>query len=715
MPHALAPLFVLCALPAFSQPQAHEVYEPSDPVAEIGGTNLFLKVPVVASPHWADRGPQFAVDGARHSAGAHWAAENIPVFLTVDLGEPKELNCIRLWTFWDNRRIYQYVIEGSVDGEAWTVLCDRRDNAVPATEAGETFLFPQTSARYVRATFTHNSASNVAGGHIVEIEGYLVDEDTARRAVEREQAWAAVPAGLQAAFGSVDVRYPKAQVPTDTADNWSATAWRGERVHCQALAWSSEGAEQLRVQASALTMGERALPAEAVRVRFVRYVLADGNLVPDILDDAERLNLQPRTARPVWVSVDVPADAAPGVYSGSLSFTAAGGVEATLPLEVEVLAATLPPPAEWSFHLDLWQNPYALARYHRVKPWSEEHLALLRPHLKLLASAGQKCITTTLVHRPWGTQTYDPYDSMVQWTRRADGGLAFDYTDFDTYVRLCDECGIGPNINCYSMVSWTNAIRMRDEETGDDVSVSAPPGTEGYAEHWKPFLRSFVAHLRERGWLGRTAIAMDERPPELLRGLFALLKEVAPELKIALAGANEPELKDEIDDWCVFIAPPLDPAIAQERAEDGRPTTFYVCCGPGRPNTFTFSPPAEAAWMGWYAAAQGYSGFLRWAHDSWVQDPLWDTSFVTWPAGDCFLTYPGPRSSIRFERLKEGIQAYEKVRLLRERVGAERLGELDAALAGFSYEDALRTPAAETVARAQEVLNRLSKEAWAGE
>lgn len=119
--------------------------------------------------------------------------------------------------------------------------------------------------------------------------------------------------------------------------------------------------------------------------------------------------------------------------------------------------------------------------------------------------------------------------------------------------------------------------------------------------------------------------------------------------------------------------------------------------------------------MGWYAAAQGYSGFLRWAHDSWVQDPLWDTSFVTWPAGDCFLTYPGPRSSIRFERLKEGIQAYEKVRLLRERVGAERLGELDAALAGFSYEDALRTPAAETVARAQEVLNRLSKEAWAGE
>ena len=34
--------------------------------------------------------------------------------------------------------------------------------------------------------------------------------------------------------------------------------------------------------------------------------------------------------------------------------------------------------------------------------------------------------------------------------------------------------------------------------------------------------------------------------------------------------------------------------------------------------------------------------------------------------GDTFLVYPGPRSSIRFERLVEGIQAYEKVLVLQE-------------------------------------------------
>ena len=40
-----------------------------------------------------------------------------------------------------------------------------------------------------------------------------------------------------------------------------------------------------------------------------------------------------------------------------------------------------------------------------------------------------------------------------------------------------------------------------------------------------------------------------------------------------------------------------------------------------------------------------------------------------WPSGDCFLVYPGNRSSIRFERLRDGIENYEKINLLRARAG----------------------------------------------
>ena len=64
-------------------------------------------------------------------------------------------------------------------------------------------------------------------------------------------------------------------------------------------------------------------------------------------------------------------------------------------------------------------------------------------------------------------------------------------------------------------------------------------------------------------------------------------------------------------------------------------------------------------------AAHGYDGFLRWAYDAWAADPVRDARHVLWPAGDTFLVYPGSQSSIRFERLREGIVDFEKIRLLR--------------------------------------------------
>jgi hypothetical protein len=102
------------------------------------------------------------------------------------------------------------------------------------------------------------------------------------------------------------------------------------------------------------------------------------------------------------------------------------------------------------------------------------------------------------------------------------------------------------------------------------------------------------------------------------------------------------------------------------RATRGQTTTYYVCCNPAKPNNFLFSPPTEGRWMGWYSAAHGYSGFLRWAYDSWPEDPMRDARYGSWAAGDCFLVYPGGNSGIRFEKLREGISDYEKIRIIRE-------------------------------------------------
>lgn len=82
--------------------------------------------------------------------------------------------------------------------------------------------------------------------------------------------------------------------------------------------------------------------------------------------------------------------------------------------------------------------------------------------------------------------------------------------------------------------------------------------------------------------------------------------------------------------------------------------------------------------------AAGLDGVLHWAYNSWVETPLQDSRFRTWPAGDTYIVYPQNRSSIRFERMLEGIQDYEKVALLRKKwtdtKDQDKLRALDAAI-----------------------------------
>jgi hypothetical protein len=723
-------------VPADEPVREHKPYEPADTSPLDGRENLFRGAKVSVSDNWSDRVGGFAVDGHHDAAGDHWGSERTPCHLIVQLPRPRELNAVRLWTSWNDRRSYQYLIEGSADGMTWKTLADRRNNKNPATAAGESFFFPAMQVQQVRTTFTGNSDGKATGGHVVEIEGFWVPAADLAELAKREALWQGVPPGLHGAVGSKDVRYARdIPPPTDRPAKWSAAAWRGERAAGQIVLWTATGAEQVRLSATPLRRdggplrgdGGKEIPPASLSLRFVRYVLSDGgkpgarDVVADVLDTAERLDLAPRTARPVWVSLDVPADAVPGRYQGRVQAAAKGLRPLEFPIEVEVLPLVLPPPPQWSFRLDLWQDPWSVARYHGVRPWSEAHWAVLEPHLRMLAEAGQKFVTTYAIPEAWGESTFVNNGTMIEWLRRRDGTFSFDYGVFDRYVEFAAKCGITDAITCYSMIPWGHRVRYRNEATGDNIWAFWKPGTPEYVAFWKTFLTDFSRHLRERGWFEKTYIGINESPWQDGRAAIDVIKAAAPGLKVTWAGAYHEQLKGDIDDWCFIITPPVDTAIISQRVRQGRATTFYVCCGPERPNTFTFSPPAEAAWLGWYAAAQGYSGFLRWAYDSWMEDPLFDTRYVRWPAGDCLLVYPGPRSSIRFERLREGIADYEKIRILREMLGrrkdakaADALARFDAILKRFTYADAQKNPAADAVNAAQKLLVELSREAARG-
>jgi hypothetical protein len=300
------------------------------------------------------------------------------------------------------------------------------------------------------------------------------------------------------------------------------------------------------------------------------------------------------------------------------------------------------------------------------------------------ADAGQKVITATLNKDPWNHQCYDAYEDMIVWTKNEDGSWTYDYTVFDKWINFMIATGIKKMINCYSMSPWNNELHYKDAESGNMITVRTNPGTKEFEETWTPFLKDFVQHLDKNGWLAITNIAMDERPPADMDEILELLQKVAPELGVALADNHQSYKKySYIRDLCVEITSIPSPEDLNFRGSEGLNTTYYVCCAHKFPNMFTFSDPAESVYAAWYAKATGMNGFLRWAYNSWVENPTTDSRFRTWPAGDAFIVYPEARSSIRFERLIEGIQDFEKLSILMNDSTDDSQNRINTILSGF--------------------------------
>lgn len=546
---------------------------------------------------------------------------------------------------------------------------------------------------------------------------------------ENPEAWTGIETPV-VSFGSTDLRYPRTTPYEDAVTNEATlTGWRGEKVSVQAVVSAPAAVDGLTCTASDFRAADGAKLAGITRVRFVKYVVSDrflpdqacgarpvnnpAHLEADLLDEAASFDMPARSTRPLWITVDIPRDAAPGHYTSQIDVKGKG-VDETLTLHLNVTERTLPAPSEWAYHLDLWQHPAAVARVEGVPVWSDEHFERMRPTMQQLADAGQKVITATLNKEPWNNQCYDAYADMIVWTRLADGTWEYDFTVFDRWVEFMLELGIAKYINCYSMLPWNNMLHYRDAATGEWVDVKAEPGQPAFDEMWRPFLADFVRHLEEKGWLAKTCIAMDERSPEQMEIAVAFLAEHAPQLGIALADNHDSYKRyPQLHDICVSARQEVAPEDIAARRAAGQVTTYYVCCSHRYPNMFTFSDPVEATVAAWYAVANGYDGFLRWAYNSWTEDPLRDSRFRTWPAGDTYVIYPGGRSSIRFERLREGIQDAEKIRILRAEPGRgnsagadEKRARLEAVIAPF----ASREPAAdlhERLAEAKRVLNEL--------
>lgn len=534
-----------------------------------------------------------------------------------------------------------------------------------------------------------------------------------------------------------ELTYVPADNLTAAAENFlgeKRVAWRGERVLFRVKTLLPENAKisaVLEVIRGMKTFNSRA------RAEYVRSTLGQGGkAVADIVEPAGEDSVSagsgkiilkpaetpfkiPAGEAVILVSADIAADENPGTLGLNLSVNGK-----CLPIaEIEVLPAMLPPPQAWGIHLDLWQHPEAVARWTGTKLWSREHFEAMKPLMKRLADAGQKVVTCSIIEEPWDHQTRDHWSSMVKWSKTKSGEWKFDYTAFDKYIDfMMSEIGIREQISCYTMVSWSLKTTYFDEATGTTKTISLDPKSPDYDATWKAFLTNFREHQKARGLLEKTCIALDERPDALVNAARGVVEKYAPELKIVSAVDRPTKMAHFVHDIsAVFQHSDGLTELANSRREQNRKTTCYVCTNPAKPNTFPHSSAAEPHWLLLYTAANRFDGFLRWAYNSWVDNPFADCRWPKrqWPAGDCFLVYPGNRTTLRFETLRDGIEDFEKIRILREATAKpdaadalkNAVANLEKYLAEtFTLKNGFGNAHAEQVRRARELIDAASKQ-----
>lgn len=374
-------------------------------------------------------------------------------------------------------------------------------------------------------------------------------------------------------------------------------------------------------------------------------------------------------------------------------------------------------PAERTVYLDIWQHPWAVARYFRVKPFSDRHYDRMRPLWRELASAGQKAITCTIMDRPWAHQCFDEYGTMVRHIKMDGGGWRFDYSVFDSYVEFARSCGLGPQIHCYTLCPFRLKRYIWETEDGRRGEGDFDVGSAQWRDYWVAFLEDFAAHLKAKNWFDETYIGLDERSPEELKAAVDLLKEHGS-FKVQMAGDRAPSEFDgiDVDNFSIALqcVTPKYIAEARQRRKSGRFTTVYTAGS--TPCTSMKNAPENVQWIGAYPGAVDLDGYLRWAFCSWPANPNADSTyspwFCTWSAGGTFLHYPeGP--SLRYLGLKNGLNISEKISRLR----AE--GRIDSKLQGllgeFRYrKDAFPPPAdiADFLTRVAQNIQRVSKDGF---
>lgn len=417
---------------------------------------------------------------------------------------------------------------------------------------------------------------------------------------------------------------------------------------------------------------------------------------PDPLPPLENpVVLEPSQNVPVWIQVRIPADAVPGLYRGSVTVETENW-RRNFPLELQVRKFALPeqPLIDSAVGFD---QVLAFA-YHGARNEADQRQVLAMYH-QLLAE-----------HRlaPINPVPLDPI--RATFDPKADPPRALlDFSSFDQALERV--------LATYHFRRFMIPIQGLG---GGSVYERTPPELAGtregsleYQAMMSSQLLQLRRHLQERGRLAQAYAYWFDEPAaadyDFVRNGMAKISRDAPGLdRLLTKQPGDPRLDGAADLWCPLTSL-YDPEQATPRLTAGERFWWYLCTDSRAPYTTLFidHPATEPRVWLWQAWQHRITGILCWQSNHWTSRPLFAPGFqnpyadpmsygalpgqaagqrLLWGNGDGRLLYPPPAAaqpganailappvtSIRLEALRDGIEDYEYLALLRQLVGQRR-------------------------------------------
>jgi hypothetical protein len=401
----------------------------------------------------------------------------------------------------------------------------------------------------------------------------VVSADAGQRGGKRPPAPAAVkrPAGIQVWTSQP----PKPLTAFDVAPAGAKPAIklvgvRGARFSGRIVLASGAAIRGVRVQAGDLSAagGKGKIAAARIRVRYAmpgeyrRKNLSVPECRFDALLEQPPAEVPVRTSvrsgtgwrspkrnagamLPVWITVQVPPDAAASTYSGAVTVSAQGLAATKVPLSIKVHAWTMPKLEQWTCRNNIWQSHESSALRYKVPLWSEKHFELMGRVLELTRPIGNGFCTVHLIS---GAYHQGNGQGMVRWVKH-NGGYKHDFSTLERYLELYEKKLGKPRIILLSAFHPYVVPKKKGQEIrsanvslaaasgGEVTNLRAPNyGTPESVKFWKPVLNGVFERIRKRGWMDAVVIgtASDNGPrsPEP----YDMFTAIWPQCRIMFSG-----------------------------------------------------------------------------------------------------------------------------------------------------------------------------------